>query len=54
MLWAPWNKKGMDKQHVHKAYLKRDIKSDMSLWQSVKRYVVGSMNLALSSEFIEI
>ena len=54
MVWAPWNKKGMVNQHVHKGYLKRDVRSDMSPWRRVKRYVVGSWDLALSSEFIEI
>ena len=53
-MWAPWNKKGMVNQHVHKAYLKRDVRSDMSLWQRVKKYVVGSVDLPLSSKFIEI
>ena len=54
MVWALWNKNGMVNQHEQKAYLKRDVRSDMSLWQRVKRYVVGSVDLALSSEFLEI
>ena len=54
MVSALWNRKGMVNQHVHKAYLKRDVRSDMSLWRKVKIYVNGSVDLALSSEFIEI
>ena len=54
MVWAPWNNVGMVNQHLHKANLKRDVISDMSLWGRVKSYVVGSVDLALSSKFIEI